>query len=251
MATHHSLLAWRIPWTEERGGLQALGSQTAGHTERLSTTGHTPTRKSVRTGMWTKLGGSTSSGSLWGFFQGGAGFWTGPPVPRALRMTQMGVAQRLGPEGRSLRCMHSGCAVQGREERAETQEQKERRRQLSNDRQTEQESGGRGRRGSRRETGRQRETVPRDGSHLPGPGPSHEQGQARQTCTPPTEQPPPHMPATPCPAARRSGLGHVGVSVTMPSEAPPDTHTVGAGQEGANLPRAQGSRVGDRGFSAD
>ena len=24
MATHHSLLAWRIPWTEERGGLQAL-----------------------------------------------------------------------------------------------------------------------------------------------------------------------------------------------------------------------------------
>ena len=31
MATHHSILAWRIPWTEEPGGLQFMGSQTAGH----------------------------------------------------------------------------------------------------------------------------------------------------------------------------------------------------------------------------
>ena len=28
MATHSSILAWRIPWTEEPGGLQSLGSQT-------------------------------------------------------------------------------------------------------------------------------------------------------------------------------------------------------------------------------
>ena len=27
MATHSSALAWRIPWTEEAGGLQSLGSQ--------------------------------------------------------------------------------------------------------------------------------------------------------------------------------------------------------------------------------
>ena len=27
MATHSSTLAWRIPWTEEPGGLQAMGSQ--------------------------------------------------------------------------------------------------------------------------------------------------------------------------------------------------------------------------------
>ena len=27
MATHASVLAWRIPWTEEPGGLQSLGSQ--------------------------------------------------------------------------------------------------------------------------------------------------------------------------------------------------------------------------------
>ena len=27
MATHFSILAWRIPWTEEPGGLQTVGSQ--------------------------------------------------------------------------------------------------------------------------------------------------------------------------------------------------------------------------------
>ena len=27
MATHPSILAWEIPWTEEPGGLQAMGSQ--------------------------------------------------------------------------------------------------------------------------------------------------------------------------------------------------------------------------------
>ena len=27
MATHSSLLAWRIPWTEEAGGLESMGSQ--------------------------------------------------------------------------------------------------------------------------------------------------------------------------------------------------------------------------------
>ena len=31
MATHSSILAWRIPWTEEPGGLQSIGSQRAGH----------------------------------------------------------------------------------------------------------------------------------------------------------------------------------------------------------------------------
>jgi len=29
MATHSSILAWRIPWTEEPGGLQSMGSQLA------------------------------------------------------------------------------------------------------------------------------------------------------------------------------------------------------------------------------
>ena len=31
MATHSSILAWRIPWTEEPGDLQSSGSQRVGH----------------------------------------------------------------------------------------------------------------------------------------------------------------------------------------------------------------------------
>ena len=31
MATHSSILAWKVQWTEEPGGLQSLGSQRAGH----------------------------------------------------------------------------------------------------------------------------------------------------------------------------------------------------------------------------
>ena len=31
MATHSSILAWRIPWTEEPGGLQSIGVQRVRH----------------------------------------------------------------------------------------------------------------------------------------------------------------------------------------------------------------------------
>ena len=31
MATHSSILAWKIPWTEEPGVLQSIGSQRVGH----------------------------------------------------------------------------------------------------------------------------------------------------------------------------------------------------------------------------
>ena len=31
MATHCSILAWRIPWTEEPGGLKCMGTQRVGH----------------------------------------------------------------------------------------------------------------------------------------------------------------------------------------------------------------------------
>ena len=31
MATHSSILAWEIPWTDEPGGLQSMGSQRVGH----------------------------------------------------------------------------------------------------------------------------------------------------------------------------------------------------------------------------
>jgi len=31
MATHSSILAWKIPWMEKPGGLQSMGSLTIGH----------------------------------------------------------------------------------------------------------------------------------------------------------------------------------------------------------------------------
>ena len=31
MATHSSILPWRVPWTEEPGELQSMGSQRVGH----------------------------------------------------------------------------------------------------------------------------------------------------------------------------------------------------------------------------
>jgi len=31
IATHSSILAWEIPWSEESGGLQSMGLQRAGH----------------------------------------------------------------------------------------------------------------------------------------------------------------------------------------------------------------------------
>ena len=37
MATYSSILAWRIPWTEEPGRLQSMGSQRVGHKESINT----------------------------------------------------------------------------------------------------------------------------------------------------------------------------------------------------------------------
>ena len=37
MAPHSSILAWKIPWTEEPGGLQSMGSQRVGHNQVTST----------------------------------------------------------------------------------------------------------------------------------------------------------------------------------------------------------------------
>ena len=35
MATHSSILAWKIPWTEEPGGIQSMGLQRVRHTHTL------------------------------------------------------------------------------------------------------------------------------------------------------------------------------------------------------------------------
>ena len=40
MATHSSILAWRIPWTEEPGGLQFIGSQRVEHDQKDLTQTH-------------------------------------------------------------------------------------------------------------------------------------------------------------------------------------------------------------------
>ena len=37
MAAHYSILGWRIPWTEESGGLQSMGSQRIGHDQVTNT----------------------------------------------------------------------------------------------------------------------------------------------------------------------------------------------------------------------
>ena len=44
MATHSSILAWRIPWTEKPGGLQSIGSHTVGHDWRNLAQEHGPER---------------------------------------------------------------------------------------------------------------------------------------------------------------------------------------------------------------
>ena len=36
MATHSNILGWRIPWTEEPGGLQSMGSQRVRHNSNLT-----------------------------------------------------------------------------------------------------------------------------------------------------------------------------------------------------------------------
>ena len=37
IATHSGFLAWKIPWMEEPGGLQSMGSQRVGHDRATST----------------------------------------------------------------------------------------------------------------------------------------------------------------------------------------------------------------------
>ena len=44
MAIHSSVLAWRIPWTEEPGQLQSMGSQRVGHDRAIFTY--------IRTFLW-------------------------------------------------------------------------------------------------------------------------------------------------------------------------------------------------------
>ena len=58
MATHSSILTWRIPWTEDPGELQSMGSQELDTTEAAE---HTCTHKSVVGGVGVR--GSFDHGS--------------------------------------------------------------------------------------------------------------------------------------------------------------------------------------------
>ena len=48
MATHSSILAWKIPWTEEPGRLQSWGHKESDTTEQLPFTEHLSTGQRVR-----------------------------------------------------------------------------------------------------------------------------------------------------------------------------------------------------------
>ena len=63
MATHSSILAWRIPWTEEPGGLQSMRLQRIDMTELLTHT-YTHTYTHTHTVDWEEI--SRESRSLFG-----------------------------------------------------------------------------------------------------------------------------------------------------------------------------------------
>ena len=55
MATHFSILTWRIPWTEEPGGLPSMGSQRVGY--NLATNAEAHGKKESFNGILANLGG--------------------------------------------------------------------------------------------------------------------------------------------------------------------------------------------------
>ena len=63
MATHSSILAWRIPWTEDPSGLQSMGSQRVGHNWVPNT--HTRTHTHTHTHHHWIVLGLPLVGHLW------------------------------------------------------------------------------------------------------------------------------------------------------------------------------------------
>ena len=55
MATHSSILAWRIPWTEEFGGLQSTGRKGSDMTEQLHFHFHLKAEGSLVQSLWKQL----------------------------------------------------------------------------------------------------------------------------------------------------------------------------------------------------
>ena len=67
MATHSSILAWRIPWTVEPGGLQSMGHKELDATEQVGTRAHA-LRESWQAGEESLLWASLAS-MLWGVYK--------------------------------------------------------------------------------------------------------------------------------------------------------------------------------------
>ena len=63
MATHSSILAWEIPWTEEPGGLQSMGSQELDTTEPARTVVKNLPANAGDTGLIPRSGRSPGVGS--------------------------------------------------------------------------------------------------------------------------------------------------------------------------------------------
>ena len=80
MATHSSILAWRIPWAEKPGGLQSMGSQKLAMTERLTLSLHFHFRLLLQSGSFLRVvilhyfpGGYSTLSTVAGTLQ--AGTW--------------------------------------------------------------------------------------------------------------------------------------------------------------------------------
>ena len=65
MATHSGILAWRIPWTEETGGLQSMGSQEWDTTQQLNNN-----NKALGVYIFHPLVCHLPFGGKWRFFTG-------------------------------------------------------------------------------------------------------------------------------------------------------------------------------------
>ena len=64
MATHSSILAWRIPWTEEPGRLQSMRLQRIGHDLVTKQQQHTSFHRGSRAAFWMLPGGSAEGARL-------------------------------------------------------------------------------------------------------------------------------------------------------------------------------------------
>ena len=53
MATHSGILAWRIPWMEESGGIQPIGLQRVGHDRSNLASTHKAEREGKRNLDWS------------------------------------------------------------------------------------------------------------------------------------------------------------------------------------------------------